>query len=98
MGNTFVCEGAVPSPDEFSVAIFNQPVTANWLQDTLGNPLTNPKVYTQRQLELKEAGMQQAYGNDEQPAGYYPGMKTDGDPLTGKMAWTCYNITSDNLV
>jgi hypothetical protein len=81
----FKVEAGLSGAKEFCIAVFDMPVTANFLRDTVGNPLTNARVWTERAARLEKAGLIQAYGASDQPAGYWPGAGSEGDPLTGKL-------------
>lgn len=81
----FDADGVLPGAHKFCVAIFSKPVTANFLDAIVGNPLTNENVWSNKAVTLERAGLLQAYGSSEQPAGYWPGKASEGAPLTGKM-------------
>lgn len=76
---------------EFSVAVFDRPITAAGLLGLVGNPLTaeeNP--WSDAGDELDAAGMLMSWGWYQQPAGYYPGEYADpggetSAPLSGRM-------------
>lgn len=76
---------ALPGAKEFCVAIFSKPVTANFLQDLVGNPLTKRDTWGNNAAKLEKAGLLQAYGASDQAAGFWPGQGSKGDLLTGKM-------------
>lgn len=74
---------------EFSVAVFNQPITAARLLSLVGNPLTAEENPWSNE-DLDDAGMLMSWGWYQQPAGYWPGEYSDPDgettaPLTGKL-------------
>lgn len=81
---SFDSDDVVSGAHEFCVAIFSKPVTANFLDTIVGNPLTNADVWRDKAVTLEKAGLLQAYGSKEEPAGYWPGKKSEGGVLTGK--------------
>lgn len=81
----FDADGVLPGAHKFCVAIFSQPVTANFLRDLVGNPLTNEDVWSKKAVPLAKAGFIQAYGSSDQASGYWPGKESEDDVLTGKM-------------
>ncbi|MGV8972723.1 MAG: discoidin domain-containing protein [Rhodoglobus sp.] len=83
--NAFTSGSALPGAKEFAVAIFGKPVTANFLRDTVGNPLTEARTWTLKAAALEKAGLIQAYGASDQPAGHWPGLGSESDPTTGKL-------------
>ena len=78
-------DGALAGAKEFCVAIFSKPVTANFLQNLVGNPLTSAGTWSKHAAVLEKAGLLQAYGASDQPAGYWPGQASEKTPKTGKM-------------
>jgi len=83
--DAFTHDGVLSGAKKFCVAIFSKPVTANFMRDTVGNPLTTANVWSDKAAKLEKAGMLQAYGASEQGAGYWPGQEAKDGPLTGKM-------------
>ncbi|QZN86873.1 peptidoglycan-binding protein [Cellulomonas sp. C5510] len=74
---------------EFSVAVFDRPITAAQLLGLVGNPLTAEENPWSNE-DLDDAGMLMSWGWYQQPAGYWPGEYSDPDgetsaPLTGKL-------------
>lgn len=74
---------------EFSVAVFDRPITAAQLLALAGNPLTAEENPWSNE-DLDAAGMLMSWGWYQQPAGYWPGEYSDpdgetSDPLTGKL-------------
>jgi len=90
-GSVVRTEITTTTPREFSVAVFDRPITAAALLGLVGNPLTaedNP--WSEAGDELDAAGMLMSWGWYQQPAGYYPGEYADPNgetsaPLTGRM-------------
>lgn len=78
-------DGALAGAKEFCIAIFSKPVTANFLQNLVGNPLTAAGTWSKHAAALEKAGLLQAYGASDQPAGYWPGQASEKAPKTGKM-------------
>lgn len=81
----FNTEGALSGAKEFCVAIFSKPVTANFLQNLVGNPLTAAGTWSKNAVSLEKAGLLQAYGASDQAGGYWPGQGSAGDLRTGKL-------------
>lgn len=81
----FEVDSVLAGAHEFCVAIFSKPVTANFLQSLVGNPLAGTEnVWSKKAVPLEKAGLLQAYGAFDQPDGYWPGKKSEGAVLTGK--------------
>ena len=85
LANAFISDSVLPGAKPFCFAVFSKPITANFLRDTIGNPLNSADVWTKKAAALESAGLIQAYGASTQPAGYWPGQGSNSDPLTGKM-------------
>lgn len=85
LDTAFSSEAALPGAKEFCIAIFDCPITANFLWSLVGNPLVGERVWTTKAAQLEKAGLIQAYGASDQPAGHWPGDLTNEDPLTGKL-------------
>lgn len=82
----FDADGVLSGAKKFVVCIFSRPVTANFLQGLIGNPLTaSEKIWSDKAVALEKAGLLQAYGTSKQASGYWPGKESDGDVITGKM-------------
>ena len=81
----FDSEAPVSGAKSFCVALFGKPVTSNWLLGTVGNPLGSGNKWTDKAVALQRAGLIQAWGGDTQPAGYWPGIGSEGASLTGKL-------------
>jgi hypothetical protein len=88
---------------EFITAVFGKEVTANWLRDNIGNPLTSATDQWSVKADLLESkGLLQVFGRKEQPAGYYPRTKTDpsgntGATVTGRMVYdSSWDMASSN--
>jgi len=81
----FECAGAIPGAKEFAVGVYSKPVTAQYLNDTLGDPFLDADIYKLHAEALANDGLLMAYGSGNEPAGYYPGYKSEGDSMTGKM-------------
>jgi len=96
LASAFNSEGALSGAKEFCVAIFAKPITSNFLKGVVGNPLTSESVWSNKAAVLEKAGLLQAYGASDQPAGYWPGQASNSgstpDPITGKLmdgtSWT----------
>lgn len=82
--------------------LFVKPVTANFMEAKVGNPLdpSNNRPFDPNRADLKAAGFIQGWGSGVQPGGYsdaFTGAKTAGDPLTGKIEdnattdWAAFN-------
>ena len=85
INTAFDSESSLPNAHEFCIAIFGKPVTSNFLLNLVGNPLSTARVWTTKAAQLKAAGLLQAYGASDQPAGLWPGAGSEGDALTGKL-------------
>jgi len=85
INTAFLADGSLPGGKRFCVAVFNKPVTANWLASVVGNPLTADDIWSKKAPQLEAAGLIQAFGTTGQAAGYWPGQETKTDPITGKM-------------
>lgn len=90
---TWVHVTAVTSPaTEFALMLFSQEITARDLDRLVGNPLSASHPYNAEATALKAAGLIQAWGSADQPAGYSKtnaadGYKSDGDTLTGRLEY-----------
>jgi hypothetical protein len=83
--NAFTSEEPLVDAHEFCIAIFGQPITSNFLWNLVGDPLSAARVWTKKATQLTAAGLLQAYGASDQPAGHWPGAGSEGDALTGKL-------------
>jgi hypothetical protein len=81
----FKSENVLSGAREFCIAVFNRPITSNFLWNLVGDPLNTARVWTTKAATLEKAGLLQAYGASDQPAGHWPGAGSEGDPLTGKL-------------
>lgn len=70
---------------KFAIAIFSKPIQAADLVSIVGNPLTTSKAWTSQYDALLEFGWLIGWGDKDQPAGYFPGLGSDSDPLTGRL-------------
>lgn len=85
LDTSFESESALSGAHEFCIAIFGKPVTSNFLKNLVGDPLSTSRVWTTKASQLEKAGLIQAYGASDQPAGHWPGAGSEGDQLTGKL-------------
>jgi len=72
---------------EFILAYFGLPITANQLLHEIGNPFTEAgdKNWTAKHDHLVDRyQLIEVFGSPDQPCGYSPGNKGDGDPETGQ--------------
>lgn len=69
---------AADDPCEMSWAIFDRPITDVYLR-SLGNPL-DEGYWTDFP---RDAGLTVAWGNSDNPGGYWPGLKSNDDIQTG---------------
>lgn len=81
------------SVTEFAVGVFGKPVTPADLKRLVGNPLAAgagagatgiARPWSPETDALQAAGLLIAWGSFDQPMGYYPGAKSELDPLTGR--------------
>lgn len=78
-GQIIRSEFTLDVPARFSVAVWDRPVTHNWLKSYGGTPL-DPGYWDQF-----GDGLIIAWGGDGQAAGYSPGSESDEDTLTGQL-------------
>ena len=77
------------SPSKFCVAFFGLPVSVAHLNSLVGNPLASTDPFKANREVLEDVyGWIEAHGSQGQAAGYYPGLESDGDPLTGRLVDT----------
>ncbi len=86
-GNVVRSEFTTSSPARFSVAVFDRPITHQYLRSRMTTPLEydangrNPWDTFDENL-----GLIMAWGGPDQAAGYYPGQESnEDDPLTGRL-------------
>lgn len=93
IGQIVKTEYKADSPLEYAVGVFGSPITANDLAALVGNPLrempttakgTTKSPWSTESDALLDRGLLVAWGTEQQPMGYYPGAKSDDDPLTGR--------------
>lgn len=97
----FNVDGALPGAKEFCIAIFSKSITANFLENLVGNPLTKAGTWSKNAVKLEKAGLLQAYGASDQAGGYWPGQGSEGDLKTGKFldgsAWPWKSVSPPYL-
>lgn len=78
----------VSSAQEFAAAVFGKKVSPDDLDRMVWNPLTQHTPFDPNADDLDDAGMLAAWGQKDQPCGYYPHEKSNIDgtsyPLTGR--------------
>jgi len=89
-GEVVETELTFDSPIQFAVGIFDRPVTKEWMDYWVGNNLETEtgvwdSYFDPETHDGQEFGLIVAWGEQDQFAGYYPGVQSDGDPLTGRM-------------
>jgi hypothetical protein len=90
---TWVRVTAVTSPaTEFALMLFSKEITPRDLDTLVGNPLSSSHPYNPQATALEAAGLIQAWGSADQPAGYSQtnaadGYKSDGAALTGRLEY-----------
>lgn len=81
----------------FAVGIFSKRITANDLAAIVGNPLAATKSWTTQYDALQAFGWLIAWGDAGQAAGYFPGLGSDADPVTGRLVDDAlWNYQSDH--
>lgn len=70
---------------EFAVVITAEKVGPAWLADKIGNPFAGRPWVTNKIAEQIDRARVLLYaaGTEDEPCGYFPGTKAEGDPLTG---------------
>ncbi len=68
----------------YYVGVFSKPVTSNLIQSLVGDPSASESPWKAQSDALLDAGILEAWGSSSDPAGYFPGALSEGDPLTGR--------------
>lgn len=85
-GNVVSTEFIVETPARFSIGIFDKPVTHSMLANVGSSPLNSGYWDDDTGTEFwNKWGLIMAYGGQGQAGGFYPGLESDGSPLTGRM-------------
>lgn len=81
----------------FAVGVFSKAITANQLAGIVGNPLAAEKSWTSQYDALVPFGWLIAWGDAGQAAGYFPGLSSDADAVTGRLVDDAtWNYESDH--
>lgn len=81
-GNVVSTDFTVETPARFSVGVFDRPVTHSMLSAVGSSPLN--EGYWDDDF-WNDWGLIMAYGGEGQAGGFWPGLESNGDPLTGRM-------------
>ena len=81
-GNVISTDFTVETPARFSIGVFDRPVTHTMLAAVGSSPLNT--AYWDDDF-WNDWGLIMAYGGEGQAGGFWPGLESNGDPLTGRM-------------
>ncbi len=81
-GDIISTEFTVETPARFSLGVFDKAVTHSMLINVGSSPLNNE--YWDDDF-WNDWGLIMAYGGEGQAGGFYPGLESDGDSMTGRL-------------
>lgn len=71
---------------ELFVAMFGAPIQPAHLVKYVGNPASSSARWEQNRAVLEDQfGWIEAFGSADEPGGYWPGLKSNSSPLTGRL-------------
>ena len=80
---------------EFALLLFGEEVKPAHMVANIGNPLSQSKPWMDAEDFLDAYGFIEGWGTSDDPGGYSPGRKSDGDPLTGWMKQSGVDYVSE---